>query len=285
MHTENEVFHNSDLSRIGSLVTVRDIYTSFVSSFEVSRDVGDVSVEWGTELCGDEDPMNQMALVVEKGKPLGILTYDSLEAGRPLIKCMDAIRLDMLITEDTSIMRVAEMFTRSDTHFFVVINGNDMVGWLSYQDLYKLPFRLCLFAELLAAESKMLQIVQQDAQSALQKLPEGRRTAALRLYQLRGLAMDAKGCAAPHSLVTCTNFIDKATMLRRCAKTRQAIAAVGENWMRQAEEVRNALAHPNSVQHCSVLVKREEFGDFIAWLGRLDTELKVFLATEPSKLD
>lgn len=286
MHSESEVFRHSGLSRIASLVTVRDIYTPFIAAFDASRDGGGVFEEWGTELCGEACPLDQMALVLQNGKPSGTLTYDALEAGKPVYQCMDDIRLDTLITEDTSLTRAAEMFARSDANFFVVINGNDMVGWLSYHDLYKLPFRLCLFAELLAVEGKMLQVAQQDAKCAFQKLPEGRRSAASRLYQLRGLAKDDDGGEAPRSLVTCTNFIDKATILQRCVKTRRCIPTAGEKkWMLRAEKVRNALAHPNPAEYFVILVKRKEFGGFITWLARLDMELTAFLATGPSQLD
>ncbi len=156
-----------------------------------------------------------MALALSDGKPVGLLTYDALEVGKTLSECVDEIRLDMLVTEDTPLGRASQMFADSERYYFVVIMGNEFVGWLSYHDLYKLPFRLCLFAALLSIEERMLFVIQREAAVCFTRLPEGRKDAARKLYHVRGFKPDTPDDETPHLLVTCTNFIDKATMLQR----------------------------------------------------------------------
>lgn len=272
-------YRHTHLTRIASLVTVRDIYTPFVASFDGHRTVADVWENWSIDLCGDDSPLNQMALVLRDGKAVGLLSFCALEADKKdVFECMDEIRLDGLVTEDTSLAHAAEMFTSCHAYFFVVINGNDFVGWLSYHDLYKLPFRLCLFASILAIEEKMTQVAQRYAARAIETLTDGRQAAARRIYQLRGFPRDQNGNEAPAPLVTCTSFCDKATMLQGCAETKYRIPEAGQKkWMALAEKVRNAIAHPNPDEHFSPLVKRELFGGLLGWMRRLDAELTAFL--------
>jgi hypothetical protein len=265
------------LSRIASLVTVRDIFTPFVASFDVRRSVADVSEEWSIELSS-ESPLDQMALVLSDGKPLGLLTYDALEAGKSLSECVDEIRLDMLVTEDTPLGRASQMFADSERYYFVVIRGNEFVGWLSYHDLYKLPYRLCLFAELLSIEERMLFIIQRAAADCFSRLPGGRKEAAHNLYRWRGYKPDTPGDEAPHLLVTCTNFIDKATMLQRSPWIEMIPAASEKKRIKLAEGVRNKLAHPGPGP--LPLVERENFGPFLDWLDQLGAQLNGALSAE-----
>jgi hypothetical protein len=268
--------HSDDsLSRIASLVTVRDIFTPFVATFDIARQVSDVSYEWSAELSAG-DPLNEMALAASDGKPVGLLSFDALEAGKALTDCVDEIRLDMLVTEDTPLGQAAQMFAATEPYYFVVIRGNEFVGWLSYHDLYKLPFRLCLFAALLSIEERMLFVVQRDAAACFSMLSERRQDAARKLYHLRGFKPDLLGQETPHLLVTCTNFIDKALMLQQSEWVKVIPAASAQSLMRLAERVRNKLAHPGADP--VPLVERAKFGPFLTWLDQLAAQLNETLS-------
>ena len=287
MLSETTNLRHGDLGRIASLVTVRDIFSPFIASFDAASAVSEVWEQWETDLCENECPLNHMALVMRDHKPVGLLSFEALDADKKTVgECMNEIRIDALITEDTSLIHAAEMFANSATHFFVVIKGNEIVGWMSYHDLYKLPFRLCLFASLLAVEEKMLQVSQQNPHLAFETLPDGRKIAARRVYEMRGFARGTHAREETSLLLTCTTFIDKATILKRCPETKRLIpAACEKEWMLLAEKVRNSLAHANPDEQLFVIVEREKFGGFLMWLARLETELMSFLTNAASTLD
>lgn len=270
-----------DLTRFASIVTVRDIFSPFIGVFEANRSTSEVWDEW-SELSPDSSPLEHIGLVLQNKKPAGILHYEDLESGDSISDCMMPIPLHALITEETSLLVVAEMFARSDVQFFVVIRENDFVGWLSYHDLHKLPFRLCLFAALLGIEEKMLQVVLRNAQLAISKLPTQRRNSARSLYNKRYAGHPPKLDHEPWAgMASCTYFSDKASMLQECSQSRRLIPAVcEEKWMNLVNEVRNALAHPDPSKHFAIIVERNRFAGFIDWLGRIDTELMDFLNSD-----
>src|SRR5208282_2570937 len=202
------------LGQIASLITVRDIFTPFVANFDATRQIPDVWEEWSMELAVDESPLDQMALVVSDGKPVGSLSFDALDEGKgELSNCVEALRLDRLITDDMPLMQAAKMFVEGNVYYLTVISGNELVGWLSYHDLFKLPFRLCLFAELLSIEERMLSIIQRDASKCFSQLPPHRRQLALNTYARREYKRDESGNPYPQRLVACTFFMDKKLML------------------------------------------------------------------------
>ena len=122
------------LGQIASLITVRDIFTPFVAVFDAARQIPDVWEEWSMELAVDESPLDQMALVVSDGEPVGSLTFDELDEEKgELSNCVDAIHLDRLITDDMPLMQAVKMFAEEDADYYLyVISGNQLVGWLSY---------------------------------------------------------------------------------------------------------------------------------------------------------
>ena len=279
MRSDPKYLNSDALGRIASLVTVRDIFTPFIASFDTNRPVEDVWQEW-MELSIESEcsPMNQFALAVSDGKPVGILAFEDLDAGKVLSTCAREIRLDMLVTEDTPLAQAARMFAEHEAYFFVVIRGNEFVGWLSYHDLYKLPFRLCLFAALLSIEERMLSVIQKEAARCLSRLSKGRQDAARKLYHLRGFKLDELGHEEPRQLVTCTTFIDKATMIQQSHWIKAVPAASERKWMNLAERVRNKLAHPSPDEGSFPLVDRKKFGGFLTWLERLGEQLAAILA-------
>ena len=272
------------LGQIASLITVRDIFTPFVAVFDAARQIPDVWEEWSMELAVDESPLDQMALVVSDGEPVGSLTFDELDEEKgELSNCVDAIHLDRLITDDMPLMQAVKMFAEEDADYYLyVISGNELVGWLSYPDLFKLPLRLCLFAELLSIEERMLSIIQRDAAKCFSQLPPHRRQLALNTYARRKYDRDEFGNPYPQRLVACTCFTDKKLMLLE-SPLAVDIPAVSEQLnMDFAERLRNDLAHASAEADPGILVGQEKLGPFLAWLDRLDTELNKALLSASS---
>ena len=273
---------SNDLSRLASIVTVRDIYSPFIGTFEAPQNASDVWEKWSVELCWDSSPLDHIGLVLVDGKPAGILRYEDIQSGKLISDCMTPIPVDALITEETSLIVLAEVFAKRDVDFFIVIKGNDLVGWLSYHDLHKLPFRLCLFAGLLGLEDKMLQVILRNAEQALCKLPADRCKSARTLYEKRHVGYLPELRHEPWAgMAGCTYFKDKALMLQTCSQTRSLIPAVcEEKWMDLVGEVRNALAHPDPSRHIALILERERFSGFMDWLGRIDAQLMYFLKSD-----
>jgi hypothetical protein len=279
IHAPISMVGTPDLSGLATMVTVRDICSPFIGTFDSLRSASEVGDEWSLELCPDSSPLDHIGLVLQDGKPAGILHYADLQSDKSVSDCITPFPLDALITKETSLITVAGMFTTRDVPFFVVIKGNDFVGWISYHDLDRLPFRLCLFAAVLGIEEKMLRVVLRDPKLALGKLSSKQRDSARRLYQKHHADHRHTLHDEPwDGIVGCTYFRDKASMLQQCAQTRSLIPAVCEKkWIILLNKVRNALAHPDPSKHFAVIVDRERFAGFMAWLGRIDAELSDFL--------
>lgn len=279
--------HDSDLSRIANLVTVGHIFNKFIATFTTDQLAEDVWEQWEEKFCDNQSPLDQMALVERQGKPAGILTFDALVDvnGKQLSEFMEEIHLDSLITVDTPLTRAIEMFSnKSAEYFFVVIRGNEFVGFLSYNDLDKLPFRLCLFAQLLATEQKMFLVAQKDSLRAFAKLRRKRRDRAEHSYVTSGHKDDLEEHQRAATLLPYTTFDDKVTILQECCKVSLQIPSVAnKDWTKLATTIRNELVHEKKPLFS--LIERERFPGFIKWLLRLDLELKTFLESNASELD
>lgn len=268
----------SELSQIASLVTVRDICEPFIGKFDANRPAAEVAEEWSIELCVDSCPLDHLGLVLRDGRAIGIVDFSDLENGKILSECAEPIALGALITEDTPLVKAAEMFADHADYFFVVIRGNELVGWLSYHMLHKLPFRLCLFAALLGLEEKMLRCVLLEPEVALSKL------SADQTRQLRGRLQKRHPIQRDDlkreviAMAALTGFTQKATCLAGCREVVRCCPSISEKqWRDLTIEVRNALAHPDTERHFAMLVERGRFAAFMDWLGRIDREITAFL--------
>ena len=269
-----------ELSAIASLVSVRDVFTPFVATFDGHSKVTYVWEEW-MEIASErsQSELDQLALVMVDNKPVGTLSYDALENHKKhIMECMDPIDINILITVNTSLMEVVEMFAKTHYYYFIVIDGNELVGWLSYNDLFKLPFKLALFAQLLAIESKMIIAAQKDPEASFNLLSIGRQKKAYEIFKKRQGAHLNKQEPSFQYLITCTCLIDKFTMLFKNHELLDAVPSIKMKKLhKKFETIRNALAHPNPEDLLHVLLNRGQFGDFCRWLLNLNAELSEFL--------
>ncbi len=71
---------------------------------------------------------------------------------------MEPIRGNMLISSDTPLLEAIKIVCSGYNHSYFVLKGNEVIGFLTYDHFYKLPFRICLFALLIDLERVMLDI-------------------------------------------------------------------------------------------------------------------------------
>jgi hypothetical protein len=266
----------SELASIASLVSVRDVFRPFVKVYEEKLSIADTFIDWMELACESSDsPLDQMALVVADGKPIGTITYDALESHKQsLSECIDLIEIDQIITIETSLMEASDMFARTNKYYFIIIDGNELVGWLSYHDLFKLPFRLALFAQFLSIESKMIIAAQGDSDFSFSRLSPARQERARGIYKKREQPKGRKQEPTSRSLITCTCLIDKFTMLKNNEQLFKNLPSLkSKNNYKKFEMVRNTLAHPNPDGLVHVLLARDQFGEFCRWVLCLNDEL------------
>lgn len=81
MYKENvNIVANSLFRQPARLVTIGDICTPFIATFDARRSAADVAVELTVDLCCESglDPMEQIALVGNVRKILGWVSYADL---------------------------------------------------------------------------------------------------------------------------------------------------------------------------------------------------------------
>lgn len=259
---------------LASLVKVGDIFSPFIAQFDLSLSVSEVN-EQLMELCDEEglDPMEQIALVVNNGKPEGWIGFDSLEAGKQFSECVDPIRPTAVMSADTPVLEAVKAFANATPHFYVVLRGSTFIGWLSYEDIHKLPFRLCLFALLISIEKAALDVLQKDPRQYISLLTDGRVSQAQKIYELRGYRKDEKGRERAGLLLDCTQFVDKFSIISESEDLKSKLPALSRDFSKVAEKLRNEIAHSSQGQKSSALLKRESLLPFIDSALRLQEQL------------
>jgi hypothetical protein len=223
--------------------------------------------------------MDQVALVLQQGKVAGWVAYDMLHTGKRLIDCVASIDPNSIVSADTPVLDVTRAFTAETPWFYFVLQGHEFHGWLSYQDLHKLPFQVCLFALLLSVEQSMLEVAQGFAQDAISLLSEGRRRKAEDVFDQRGYRVGEDGAKAAHRVLECTSFVDKFTVLRRKDDVAARAPALHSELRNVAERLRNAIAHPGPGDRTAALLGRDELWPFIQWAEQLQDQMQSLLGT------
>jgi len=157
---------------------------------------------------------------------------------------IERLNIGNLISADTPLLEVARLYGPDSPSVFIVIRGNQPIGWIAYQTLLDTPFQACLFSLLLSVEVALSELMESDPALALAKLPSRRRDQARRIGQLRGYRGDAAQKPTHHQLLRCTTFADKMEVLRNSPLTTAELGCYNESLLEKAERVRNALAHP-----------------------------------------
>ena len=243
--------------RFATLVTVADLATPLGPDLQSEMAIEDAiyALESACE-TGSYDPVSRCSLVFEGGKVIGCLKVHDLHAAetRKLSRLAHKIDPLTLISSDMSAIAFATLCCESDVPLFFVLDGNRLIGTVSYSDLYSAPFRLCLFGLTLQLEEAALFVLQQNPDLSINSLSDGRKAKASEVATLRS---GKTAASTTRFLVGCTTFIDKFTMLSKTTE----LVGFEKKQLREifssAERVRNYCAHPDGDDRNSAIEKKD----------------------------
>src|SRR5688572_6134985 len=163
-------------TRLTNLIGVRDVMTpvqAYVSLSSTLQHALDEVEEAGTGDTG------LPYLVRDDGRVVGWTQYWTLRDARDDgaahqlnerndsggYKVVLPINPDMMIAADTKLWRATDvLMSHSDgNQFLFVLDGHEIAGTLSYRDLFKPPFKVCLFAMTVELEQLGLRLCMRDA--------------------------------------------------------------------------------------------------------------------------
>jgi len=196
---------------------------------------------------------------------------------KTLCECMEPIRGSILISSDTPLLEAIRVVCRSDDFIFLVLKGNQLIGWLYYNHFHKLPFRMCLFSLLIDLEGMLLKIIKYDPTSFLEKLPPGRLDKAKEIYKNRRHSLNKESKEYNSKLIECTQFCDKFTMLRKNLEIVQKFQSINSKFGDEAEKIRNNIAHPNEEKSGVLPIEKEKLIPFIEWAEELRQQLDDYI--------
>lgn len=269
----------STFKELSQLINVNDICEPFIGKFDNSRSIESVWEEWSIDLCNEKalDPMEQIALVQQHQKIIGWIGFDMLDSSKTLYECMDPIGGDILISSDTPLLEAINTVCSRNDSIYLVLKGNQFIGFLEYSHFYKLPFRMCLFALLIDLERMMLKITKSDPTSFLKNLSKGRLDHAKKIYGYRGFSLNKENKEYDSNLIDCTTFIDKFKMLRKNPVVIQKCPNIKSKFTNIAEKIRNSIAHPEGQESRLLPIKREKLLPFIQWSEELQIQLHNYI--------
>lgn len=258
----------STYTRLTNLIAVRDVLTPIRVSIPASS-----SLRQAVRIADDMGPGDTgLPYLVRDGTHVVGATYywdlrSGLEDGPPddaderdragVRTAMTTITPDLIITADTSLWRAARLLmeARSDLFTWFVFDGHEIEGTLTYRDLFKPPFRVCLFAMTVELEQLSLRVCMRGARESWMSLTENRRTRALDAMRRAQERREPKKHAPdrfdmlsqhPELLLEYTTFIDKKTILIKRNLLPKAQRREIEETFDSIEELRNRCAHPDS---------------------------------------
>lgn len=261
---------------LAQLITVRNLCEPIRAKYEITQTVSVANVAW-VEQCAesDQDPMDEIALVTERGRIVGWLGFDMLMADKSIGDCFEPLRLDAMLTADTPVMEAVKALSKEDPHFYFVLDESRISGWLGYTHLYKLPFRLCLMALLLGIEHLASDLIKREPDASRAVLSPERVAKLKQIYKSRGFRENENGEEYGSLLLDCTTLADKMKILRKRFGT--VVPASRDKLFDTAEKMRNSLAHPREEDEIADVLDRRKLIPFIAWAERIRSEMEAAL--------
>jgi hypothetical protein len=211
----------SHFRQLAYLITVGDICSPFLATFDAEQTVEYVHDAWGVDICGEKglDPMEQLALVQHDGKLKGFVTFDMLTYDTTVSSCMEPIEPDIIMSADTPLVDALEAFASTSHAVFFIVKKSQLIGWLGYTHFHRPPFRLCLFAMLMNVERLLLEALSLFPEESVQCLSKGRLEMAKKLYGLRKYDYNSEGAPYARNLLECTTIAGKIHWSRNETKT------------------------------------------------------------------
>jgi len=270
----------STFEELSKLISVTDICEPFIGEFEHSQSVESVWEEWIQDLCDEKnlDPMDQFALVKSNQKIIGWVGFEDLDSDKKtLFECTKPITGNILISSDTPLLEAIRVVCRSKDFLFIVLKGNQFIGWLWYNHFHKLPFRMCLFALLIDLERMLLKLTMSNPTLFLGNLNPNRIDNAKKIYRNRRYSLNKEGKEFDAKLIECTTFIDKFNMLIENPVIVQKCPNINNKLRNTAEVIRNYAAHPEGEKSGLLPIKKEKLIPFIEWAEELRQQLDDYI--------
>lgn len=137
-------------NQLTQLITVKNLQTPLGPDVEASDNIDDVTrLLMEESYLGSYNPNDRISLVKRDGTLVGALFLEDIDAGQNTVEdAMEPFSSQMQLPAETRVIDVIKLFSESKERlFFFVHDNNEIRGTFSYLDLFKPPFRLCLFAE------------------------------------------------------------------------------------------------------------------------------------------
>lgn len=166
--------------------------------------------------------------------------------GETIGEQMRPIGLSDLISSNTTYHDLAAAFADESRFFVLVLEGQTIVGWIGFVDLFSRLGQICLMSLAFHLEAVAEQLCQTDPEAFVTVLSPGRQEKATKEWSANprwNRRRRQSSSPTARDLIRATNFIDKKTMVMRKAVLPGWSKAQIEEVFDLAEDVRNYCAH------------------------------------------
>jgi hypothetical protein len=208
----------------------------------------------------------------------------------PLVsEVMEGLEPSQFLSSATTILDAVEIFSsKSTARYFYVIDVNDVVGVIFYEDIFRPLGRLAFLALALEIEDQALSLCQSGSlnQKCWQCISDNRRRKAIELFNnrykrepiLEPDTSDEISKAFSRSrtmsdigvLIGCTNLVDKATMIWKQKLINPATQADVLGFFNDLKEIRDQCAHPGGAEE---LIPKQRLAHFVSSAKRMRDSL------------
>jgi CBS domain len=302
--------NSSIFEQVTSALTVKSICSPMAADIPTGTALDDL--EGMSDHC--LDPFNNPARVVDSdGNTIGVVWFDDYaEAGtyfqggneegpKFIDDVMQRLEPNRLLSSGTTILDAVQLFTAKDSRYFYVIDINEIVGVVSYEDLFKPVGRIAFFSLALEIEDLALRLCQlpKFRESCWLSIPGKRQQMSISFFQLRfsrkpRLATEvrnripdieirnltdveseqlvSKFFSDPHRqsdvlrLIACTQLVDKATMIWKQTLITDRSKSDILGFFEELRKVRDNCAHPG---HDDLLLAQDRLAEFVSSAMRM----------------
>jgi hypothetical protein len=248
------------------LIRVADVYSPFVAIVEARERANDVWQSWVEESAeAGADPNDYVGLVKNKGRTVGWISFDMLEWEKPVGECSDPIDPAQLISIETPVLDAFGAFEKNQPAFFLVLDGVNIRGSLTFEDLLKLPVQMALFALLITLEDHVLQVIRLWPKDSFAELSAADQNRILTRW---GKDHTENAYA---SFLEYTSFAQKLDIVQKLRGRYEDLPLVDPGLVRRANSIRNGLAHASGgQQRISGLLDRKQLPTLVRKVESLD---------------
>jgi hypothetical protein len=226
----------------------------------------------------------QVALVTKNGEPVGYLEpmeiFETLSFNDNLSleQCVKNIPLPTL-NHDVTLVEFADWVGWPDPPpKYFVFKEEECIGWITYIDINKSFFHICLFALIQELEENFLKVLMKFPQ-AFNFLTPYRQKKARSNFKENKFENGMVGSPSYQNLLECTSLKDKMDMLKRHPITKGSCPAIYEHegrFCKLVVIVRNNIAHAGLGGNLAYHIPPMDLFLFIGWAIVLSDQLGDF---------